>query len=89
VKTVDLAKEELDLQAVIRLARQEPVLLVTPDGREFCIAEADDFVREVYALAESQEFQRFLDERSACSRTIPLDEIEKQIQQELAEGQTT
>ena len=43
MKTVDLTKEKLDLEALIKMARREPVLLVTPDGKEFCIAEADDF----------------------------------------------
>lgn len=89
MRTVDLGKENVDLQAVISLARQEPVLLVTPDGQEFCIAEADDFEREVNTLRESEAFQRFLDERSACSQKIPLEEIEKQIQQEIAGGQKT
>ena len=89
MKTVDLGKEEVDLEAVIRLARQEPVLLVTREGQEFCIAEADDFENEVESLRESQAFQKFLDDRSACSQRIPLAAIEEQIQRELAEPQKT
>ena len=87
MKTVDLAKENIDLEAIINLARREPVLLLTSDGQEFCIAEADDFEAEVDALRKSQAFQRFLDERSACSRKIPLEEIEKQIQHDLTGGE--
>jgi len=83
MKTIDLKKEKLDLEAVIKMARQEPVVLVTPDGKEFCIAEADDFEREVEALRGSQAFQRFLDERSAGTRRIPLEEIEAEIDREL------
>ena len=83
MKTVDLTKEKLDLEAVIKIASREPILLVTPDGKEFCIAEADDFEREVEALRESRAFQRFLDERSASTRRIPLEEIEAEIDQEL------
>jgi hypothetical protein len=83
MKTVDLTKEKLDLEAVIRIASREPILLVTPDGKEFCIAEADDFEREVEALRGSRAFQRFLDERSASTRRIPLEEIEAEIEQEL------
>jgi hypothetical protein len=89
VRTVNLGKEKVDLECVISLARGEPVLLVTSDGEEFCIAEADDFESEVKSLRESQAFQKFLDERSACSRRTPLAEIEQQIQRELAEGQKT
>jgi hypothetical protein len=48
------------------------------------LAEADDFEREVETLRGSQAFQRFLDERSASTRRIPLEEIEAEIEQELA-----
>ena len=84
MKTIDLEKEKLDLEAVIKIACREPVLLVTPDGKEFCLAEADDFEKEVEALRGSRAFQRFLDERSACTRRIPLEEIEAEIERELA-----
>jgi hypothetical protein len=89
MRTIELEKEPLDLEAVIKLASQEPVLLVTPEGKEFCLAEADDFEREVETLRGSQAFQRFLDERSASTRRIPLEEIEAEIEQELAaQGKT-
>lgn len=80
MKTIDLSQQKLDLEAVIGLARQEPVLLVTPDGNEFCVAEADDFEKEVQTLRESRAFHSFLDERSACQRRIPLEEIEKELE---------
>ena len=83
MKTIELEKEPLDLQAVIELAHQEPVLLVTADGKEFCVAEADDFEREVEGLRRSQAFQRFLDERSASTRRIPLEVIEAETEREL------
>ncbi len=89
MKTIDLEKEKLDLAAVIKIARQEPVLLVTSDGEEFCIAEADDFDKEVEALRGSQAFQQFLDERSRSARRIPLEDIEAEIEKELAkQGKT-
>ncbi len=89
MRTIELDKEPLDLAAVIKLASQEPVLLVTPEGKEFCVAEADDFEREVEILRGSQAFQRFLEERSASTKRIPLEEIEAEIEQELAtQGKT-
>ena len=84
MKTVNLEKEKLDLKELINLARKEPILLITSDGEEFCIAEADDFEREVEALRGSQAFQKFLDERSSCTQRIPLEEIEKELEQEKA-----
>jgi hypothetical protein len=84
MRTIELDKEPLDLATVIKLASQGPVLLVTPEGKEFCLAEADDFEREVETLRGSQAFQRFLDERSTSTKRIPLEEIEAEIEQELA-----
>ena len=84
MKTVNLKDEKLDLETVINLARKETVVLLTPDGKEFVIAEADDFEQEVAALRNSQAFQRFLTERSKSIGRIPLEEIEAEIEKELA-----
>ncbi|MBI3468968.1 MAG: hypothetical protein HY000_38690 [Planctomycetes bacterium] len=81
MKTVDLGRQKMDLEAVIGLARQEPVLLLTPDGKELCVAGADDFEKEVQALRNSRAFQNFLDERSAGTGRIALEEIERELQQ--------
>ena len=89
MKTIDLEKNKMDLAEVIKIARREPVLLVIQDGKEFRIAEADDFEKEVEALRGSQAFQRFLDGRSASVRRIPLEDIEAEIEKELAkQGET-
>ena len=84
MKTVNLKDEKLDLETLINLARKETVVLLTSDGKEFVIAEADDFDQEVSALRNSQTFQRFLAERSQSSARIPLEEIEAEIERELA-----
>lgn len=89
MKTVNLETNTLDLETIVNLARQEPVLLLTADGKEFLLAEADDFDREVETLRASQTFQRFLDERSRCTRRIPLEEIEAEIERELEEQKKT
>ncbi|MEW5902591.1 MAG: hypothetical protein AB1715_14085, partial [Acidobacteriota bacterium] len=83
MKTVNLAEEKLDLEEVIALARQEPILLLTTDGKEFFLSEADDFEQEVEALRASQAFQSFLNERSASQKRVPLEEIEAEIEKEL------
>ena len=80
MKTIDLGQQKVDLSAVLDWARHEPVLLVAPDGREFCLAEADDFDEEVETLRQSRAFQNFLDARSACLQRIPLEEIERGLQ---------
>jgi PHD/YefM family antitoxin component YafN of YafNO toxin-antitoxin module len=58
MRTVNLAEEPLDLPALLNMAGQEPVLLLTPDGKEFVLIEADDFEREVESL-RAQHFSNF------------------------------
>ncbi|MDA0832863.1 MAG: hypothetical protein O2955_06640 [Planctomycetota bacterium] len=46
---------------------------------------ADDFDKEAEALRGSAVFQKFLDERMACTDRIPLEEIEAEIERELGQ----
>lgn len=80
MRTIDLADERMDIEAIIAIASDEPVILLTPDGREFFVSEADDFEKEVATLRASETFQRFLDERSQSKPRIPLEEIETEIE---------
>lgn len=77
--TIDLKTEHPDLDTVIALAKKGPLLLLTSDGKEFFMSEADDFEREVESLRSSVAFQRFLDERSACKVRVPLSDIEAEL----------
>lgn len=85
MRTIDLAKNPLNLETIIRIAREESVLLLLPDGKEFCIAEADDFDKEIEALRQSRSFQKFLEQRSENRGNVPLEEVEEQITREIAE----
>jgi hypothetical protein len=87
MKTINLNKETLNIADLINLARKEPVLLLAPDGQQFLLAEVDDFEREVDILRTSPAFQQFLDERSSSKHRIPLEELEREIEQELAAQQ--
>jgi len=53
-------------------------------GQEFLPPEADDFEREAEILGNSVSFQRFLDERSRARHRIALEEIEAEVDAELA-----
>ncbi len=83
MKTIDLEKEKLELSQIFETARLEPVLLLAEDGEEFILSPADEFESEVEALRSSRRFQAFLDERMKCKVRFPLEEIEKEIEEEL------
>lgn len=86
MKSVDLRSESVDLSELLRMAEGEAVLVVTPDGHEFVVAEADDFDAEVEALRKSARFQSFLDRRTCDKSRIPIEDIEKEIAPELDRG---
>ena len=64
MKTIDLDTAKLDLDSVIDMARQEPLLPLTADGQEFFVTLADDFEKEAESLGRGQSFQYFLDGRA-------------------------
>ena len=82
--TINLAEGTPRVEELIQLAQQGPVLLLTAEGQEFLLSEADDFGREVEMLRASTAFQHFLDLRSASEHRIPLEEVGAEIEQELA-----
>lgn len=87
MKVIYLAEQPIDIADVLTLAQIEPVVLVAADGREYMVAEADDFAQEVEQLRKSVAFQVFLDERSSLKNTKPrrsLDEVAQAIDAELA-----
>jgi len=82
MKAISL-KQNLLESKVFDMARQEPILLLMPDGREFILSPADDFEAEVSTLRNSISFQAFLEERRKCQVKIPLEDIEREIDEEL------
>ena len=83
---IDLAEQSLDLPQLLALAHAGPVVVLTTDGREYVLAEADDFEQEVAQLRNSATFQAFLAERSASRKPrTPIEQVLHSIEAELAE----
>jgi hypothetical protein len=77
VKTIDLTSGSPSLPELLATASEENVLLRTSDGREYVLAEVDDFEREVALVRQNQELMEFLDQRSRPSKTYSIDEARK------------
>ena len=67
------------LTELLDLAGEENVLIKTPEGREFILAEIDDFEVEVESVRQNQELMEFLKERSREGKTYSLSEVEKKL----------
>lgn len=72
MKKIDLTKEHHSLSEVLTFAKSEAVLIHSSSGEDFVLESADEFDREVAALAASEEFTSFLEARSKETGGIPL-----------------
>ena len=79
MKTVDLIPNSKSADELLALASSENVIVRTEDGREFVIAEVDDFEREVELVRRNEELMKFLDERSQDKTSYSLDEVRRQL----------
>jgi hypothetical protein len=86
--TYDLRKQDITLDELFRIAADEPVHVVSKEGTTFVIEPADAFEQEAAMLRQSKPFMAFLAERSKESATISLEELEQEINDELARETT-
>lgn len=78
MKTIELPANSADMEGMLKLAAEENLILKTSDGREFILAEVDDFDREITLTRQNVELMKFLDERSQEKKTFSLNEIKQQ-----------
>ncbi|HKI20977.1 MAG TPA: hypothetical protein VKA15_24000 [Isosphaeraceae bacterium] len=74
MKTVDLACGTPNLPTLLDMASEDNLILRTADGREYVLAEVDDFDREVALVRQNQELMEFLEQRSRPSQTYTIEE---------------
>jgi hypothetical protein len=83
MKTIDAAAVT-NLAELLDLAKDEMVLLTTPEGREFILTEVgevneNDFDAEIEAVSRNRELMAFLEERSRETKRIPLSEVKRRL----------
>jgi hypothetical protein len=75
MKTIDLANGSPNLDDLLRQASEDNLVLRTSDGKEFLLAEIDDFEQEVALVREQPELMALLEQRSKADKTFTLDEV--------------
>jgi hypothetical protein len=79
MKTVDLTTQLATLEEVLSLADQENVVLRTKEGREYVVAELDDFDRELELVRQNEELMELLARRSKDEPTFSLEEVRREL----------
>ena len=65
---------------VLDLAGEDNVILRTPEGRQFLLAEIDDFADEVAKVVQNEALMQLLAERSKDTTRIPLSQVREELQ---------
>jgi hypothetical protein len=80
MKAIDLAQAMPTLAEVLALASQDNVLLRTAEGKEFVLAEIDDFAHEVSLVRQHEGLMQLLAERSQEKTKLTLSQVREQLQ---------
>jgi hypothetical protein len=79
MKSIDLSNTPVSLDEALALAEQGSLVLRTTEGREFVLAELDEFDREVSLVQGNDELLKFLDERAQETERLSLEEVRRRV----------
>ena len=71
--TITISRSSRTVSALLKRARRENVVLRSPEGEEFILAEIDDFNREIELTRQNKALMKFLDTRARQTETVSLD----------------
>jgi len=79
MKTINIFSQSTDVNALLDEARREALIVRAPDGDGFMVAAVDDFDREIVSTRRNAKLMAFPDERVRREKTLPLDEVKRQL----------
>ncbi len=79
MRTVTISANDNTLIELLRQALQEGLILRDLEGREFIVAEIDDFDREIELTRQNKQLMQVLDERAAQTNTVELAKVKAQL----------
>lgn len=79
MKTIHVSADQSAVLALLEQAGDENVLLQTPEGRAFVLAEVDDFEREIELVRRNEELMNFLAARSQEKKRFTLQEVREKL----------
>lgn len=79
MKTIKVSKQSRALNALLKRARSENVILRSAEGKEFILAEIDDFNREIELTRQNKQLMKLLESRAKQKTTVSLDETKRRL----------
>src|SRR5205085_3557051 len=79
MKAIDLVSRRPTLDALLRMARKENLVLRTGQGREFVLAELDESDRELALMRQNKQLMRLLASRSKEKGRHTLEQVRRRL----------
>lgn len=79
MKTIELTSHAPSVQELVALAGEGAVIIKTEQGRQFVLAEVDEFELEVELLKNSPAFLAFLEQRSKQRGATTLADLRQEL----------
>lgn len=79
MKTVIVSSRTKTLTTLLRRAKRGGLILRSPDGHEFILAEIDDFDREIELTRQNKKLMKLLDERGKQTKTLKASKVRAQL----------
>ncbi|MGO9274717.1 MAG: hypothetical protein ACLQOO_31570 [Terriglobia bacterium] len=64
MKTISISRRTKSVNALLKRARRENIILRSPEGEEFVLAELNDFDREIELTRQNRSLMTFLEARA-------------------------
>ena len=74
MKTITVSRRARSVHALLKRARKENVILRSPEGEEFILAEVDSFNREIELARQNRTLMKFLQARARQAETVSSEE---------------
>jgi hypothetical protein len=79
MRTVDLSSTSPTVNELLDLADEDLLIIKAPSGREFVLAEVEDFEDEIARTRQNAELMALLDERSRETVTYTLEQVRERL----------
>jgi hypothetical protein len=79
MKTVTVSTRAKTVRMLLKRAQHGGLILRSPEGSEFILAEIDDFNREIELTRKNKKLMKLLDERGRQTKTLKAAEVRAQL----------
>ena len=79
MKTVNIPTQAKTVTSLLKKAQRGGLILRSPEGQEFILAEIDDFNREIELTRHNKALMKLLDSRGKQTKTFKASDVKKQL----------